>query len=304
MKKLVILVLVLFSISMQGQVWIDTGATWHYKKEGLFPAFDKIEYIGDTIIQGRSCQKLQVSSYQFDYPEWGGGLSSTHISMEFTYASGDTVFYLVDDEFYTLYNFGAQVGDTWELGVDTNELMCGPSFVEVIGTGATEINGELYEWISVMTLPNSSVGFDGKIYKRFGPAGDYQYLFPTPRNCDPDIIVEFFHYTMTCFEDDSFPLYNTSDLDCEYLLHVGVSEIEHQESTVSLFPNPASDLLWIKMQGRYANISHAAISDTRGRLIKTEYQSEIDISDLPQGMYIIRIVFDNETVFTEKFLKN
>src|SRR5688572_27794208 len=90
MKKLPILVLILLSISMQGQIWIDTGATWHYKKDGLFPAFDKIEYIGDTIIQDQSCQKLQVTSYIFAPPETGGDLISTTISMEFTYASGDT----------------------------------------------------------------------------------------------------------------------------------------------------------------------------------------------------------------------
>src|SRR5690606_6041148 len=200
-------------------------------------------------------------------------------------------------------NFGAQIGDTWELGVDTNDLMCGPSFVEVTAIGATEFNGELYEWIGVSSLPNSSVGFDGIIYKSFGPVGSYQYLFPTYRNCEPNTIVEFFNYTLTCFEDDSFPLYNISGLHCEYLLHVGISDIENQERIVSLFPNPASDVLSVKIWGKHASIINVAVTDMQGRLIITDNQPEIDISNLPQGMYLIRIDLDDKAAFTERFVK-
>ena len=55
MKRLTTVMFVILAISAQGQTWIDTGATWHYEWSYLFPAFDKIEYVGDTLIQDKDC---------------------------------------------------------------------------------------------------------------------------------------------------------------------------------------------------------------------------------------------------------
>jgi len=302
MKKLASLLLFLISISVQSQIWIDNGATWHYDWSGTLPGFDKIEYVGDTIIQDKTCQKLLISSYMFTPLESGGELIDSWTSQKYTYLSGDTVFYLVNENFQILYNLGAQIGDIWELGVDTNEYSCGQSYVEVISTGSDEINGQIYEWIEVTTLPNSSVGFEGKIYKRFGVIGGY--LFPTPGNCDPDIIIEFFDYNFMCFEDDSFSLYNVTNKDCDYLLNIGEFEIENPEKIVSIFPNPASDILSVVVLKPNCKITNLIITDMQGRILKNVNQQEINISDLPKGTYLIRIDLNNSSSFVERFIKN
>ncbi|MBW6491335.1 MAG: T9SS type A sorting domain-containing protein [Lentimicrobium sp.] len=300
MKKLASLLIFLIAFSAQGQIWIDNGATWHYDWSGTLPGFDRIEYVGDTIIHDKTCQKLQISSYMFAPIELGGQLIDSWTSHKFTYSNGDTVFYLVNEHFQILYNFGAQVGDTWELGVDTNDYSCGKSYVEVISTGSLEINGEIYEWLQVTTLPNSSVGFEGKIYKRFGVIGDY--LFPTPRNCDPDLIIDFFNYNFMCFEDASFPLYNVTDKDCDYLLNI--SEIENPEEIVSIFPNPASDILSVGILKPNYKITNVIVTDMHGRVLKNVNQHKIDISDLAKGIYFILIDFNNDSRFVKKFIKN
>lgn len=220
---------------------------------------------------------------------------------EFTYVNGDTVFYLVNDAFHILYNFGAQIGDTWELGVDTNEMMCGPSFVEVTNTGSTEINGQMYEWIFVTTSPNSSVGLYGVIYKRFGAISGY--LFPTPRNCDPGSVVEFYMYSLSCFEDDSFQLYNATNTACDYLLHVGIPEIEDTENRVSVFPNPAADYISYSILIPNHKLSNVIITDMQGRLLKNVYLPKVDISDLPKGLYLLHFEFENDRRIVEKFIK-
>ena len=301
MKKLTILLLLLFSITLQGQIWIDTGATWHYDWSGILPAFDKIEYTGDTVIQDKTCQTLQVSSYMFAPLEQGGELLNTYFSKRYTYSNGDTVFYLVNDNFHILYNFGAQVGDSWELGVDTNDFSCGRSFVEVTSIGSTEINGQMHEYIQVTTVPNSSVGFEGKIYKRFGVIGDY--LFPTPRNCNPDIIIDFYMYNFTCFQDDSFPLYNVTDKDCGYMLSVGIPKLDNAQGIVSVYPNPASDVLKLNVLKQNYTLKNVEITDMQGRLLKNINQSEIKISDLPKGLYLLQIEFENGRRIVEKFIK-
>lgn len=301
MKNITTLLIVLFSISVQGQIWIDNGATWHYDWSGTLPGFDRIEYVGDTIIQDKTCQMLQISSYMFTPIELGGELIDSWTSQKYTYSNGDTVFYLINDDFHILYNFGAQVGDSWELGIDTNDFSCGQSYVEVISTGNTEINGQISEWIQVTTLPNSSVGFEGKIYKRFGAIGDY--LFPTPRNCDPDIVIDFFIYNFSCFQDDSFPLYNVTDKDCGYLLHLGVAEIQNTENIVSIFPNPASDIISISVSKPNYKLTNVIVTDMQGRILKNVNQHKIDISDLPEGIYFIHIDFDNDIRIAERFIK-
>ena len=286
---------------MKSPIRVDDGATWHYDFSGALPAFDKIEYVGDTVIQDKTCQTLQVSTYIFTPFEYGCELLASGTSERYTYSNGDTVFYLVNNDFYILYNFGAQVGDSWELGVDTNQFLCGRSFVEVTSIGSTEINGQMHDYIQVTTLPNSSVGFEGKIYKRFGVIGDY--LFPTPRSCDPDLIVEFAMYRFSCFEDNSFPLYNATDMECDYLLHVGIPESEKIKGVVVVYPNPASDFLIIKILKPDYKLKNMEITDMQGRLLKSFNQSEIDISDLSKGLYLLHIEFENGRRTLEKFIK-
>jgi hypothetical protein len=64
MKNLLfILFLTLFSFNAIGQVWIDSGAVWHYDVGlGYAFGFDKHEYSQDTIIESKNCQKITGTS--------------------------------------------------------------------------------------------------------------------------------------------------------------------------------------------------------------------------------------------------
>ncbi len=303
MKKallFIVLAAVTLSVYSQGSVWIDQGATWHYEWSGTLPAYDMIGYVKDTTINGQVCQDLQVSRYMFAPLELGGELLSTDISHRYTYSNGDTVFYLVNGNFHILYNMGAQVGDTWNLGVDTNVYQCGQSIVEVLSTGSSEINGQSYEWINVATLPGSSVGLSGKIYKRFGAVDDY--LFPTESNCD-SAIIEWYDYNFTCFEDNSFALYNTIGKDCDYLMNVGIEEYESPERLLTIYPNPATIVVNVVAVKNGLSIKDIQIKDMQGRLLKQTTQTKIDVSNLPDGIYLLSIEFQNGKRVVERFVK-
>ncbi len=86
--------------------------------------FIRIEYTGDTIINGKDCEKLIPIRYEFGlvFPNDTAVslLDIDTLNSEYTYLNADTVFYFTDNEFHPLYNFGAQPGDTWDLGIDTN----------------------------------------------------------------------------------------------------------------------------------------------------------------------------------------
>lgn len=301
MKNLATLLLLMATLTVSGQAWPEAGATWHFEWSGNLPGFDKIEYVGDTIIQEKDCQHLQITRYMFEPAELGGDLVDTSSFHQYTHTHGDTVFYLVDDTFHVLYNFAALPGETWNLGVDTNELQCGPSSVEVIDTGSTEINGQQMEWILVTTPEGSSVGLEGRIFKRMGAIDDY--LFPTTRNCDPDLIVEPFEYVFTCYEDETFPLYNTTDNDCDYLLHVGTDKIIDIERILKIYPNPTNTTINIQISDPGFKVKSIQVYDSQGCRLMTFSSPMKDISSLPAGLYFLRVEFKNGQLLLEKFVK-
>jgi hypothetical protein len=70
---------------------------------------------------------------------------------------------------------------------------------------------------------------------------------------------------------------------------------------IQLFPNPATDVLYIKVNQRV----HAAIYSIEGKLlIKQQNAASIDISSLARGIYHLRIYGENNVLLkTEKFTK-
>ena len=80
----------------------------------------------------------------------------------FTSVSGDTVFYLNNNQFYVLYNFDASIGDQWIITENPNAEFCNPvSSVQVTDTGSVFINGQIRRTITLETLTTGEVGIDG-----------------------------------------------------------------------------------------------------------------------------------------------
>ena len=79
---------------------------------------------------------------------------------------------------------------------------------------------------------------------------------------------------------------------------------------LSIFPNPASDLMHIKFTGNEAGYTRYHICDLKGRILKSSKISgnittDIDISDLKDGIYILYLfeTGQNSSVQGIKFLK-
>lgn len=301
MKKTLLILFLSISSMAHSQVWISKGATWHYDWSGIgFGGFEKIIYTKDTLINNHLCNELVSINFEFTYNEKNElvSLGSDTLKSYYTYVHGDTVFYLVNDKFDVLYNFGAKPGDTWNLGVDTNGFKCSNSVVKVDSIGNIVINEKSYRWIWLSTLDNSSVGLNGKIIERFGAMGDF--LFPTDRNCDKNIIVDFNLYSFSCFQDDNFPLFNVTGKDCEYLLKVGIPEIKE---TYKLYPIPTKNKLYISEN--INNELFIRIFTTNGKVVYScrTRLNEIDLSSIANGVYFIRIDEKNKKSIVKKIVK-
>jgi hypothetical protein len=309
MRRLILLFLLvnIAFIYTIGQVWVEDDAVWHYDFYVSGSGFYKIELGTDTLIQNKNCRKYHINKYTF-LQQQGGIYEQGPIieyPSEFTHVSGDTVFYYKNDTFYTLFNFGAKVGDQWIINDEPVPFSsCDTlSMVRVLETGEVEINGINRRAIFLQTIEGSPMGFDGWVVENIGPIGGSQYLFPTMRNCDSTIVC-FEQKSFKCFQDSRIGLYNPSEIDCEYLLtHVGIKETKNPRCSV--YPNPTSGVLniFFNETGKY----QMAIIDSKGKAIRSEILTErhetISVDGLQNGIYILRFDSGDGRSILKKIIK-
>ncbi len=71
---------------------------------------------------------------------------------------------------------------------------------------------------------------------------------------------------------------------------------------IQLFPNPVSDVL--KVQGLSSHEFILRITDFSGReLLQSENQEEIDVSQLPSGIYLAKLLVGDERIIIKKFVR-
>lgn len=91
----------------------------------------------------------------------------------------------------------------------------------------------------------------------------------------------------------------------DYTAHINpLSNTENQLNEFSLFPNPASDMLYCKNDGAAGTLQ---VLNSVGALIDVQQIQvndllSINISELPAGVYFIRLLSD-ETIQTKRFIK-
>jgi hypothetical protein len=83
--------------------------------------------------------------------------------------------------------------------------------------------------------------------------------------------------------------------------NVPLSTEDFNDLSVSIYPNPVKELLFIESK---ENISSITIFDIHGKKVKTvNAQSEINLSGLQSGVYFVSITSENGGIWTEKIVK-
>lgn len=297
------LITIEFGTKAQTTPWISQGAIWFYTWYGAGVGGNmKIEYTHDTILFGQTCEILKTTRYM--YGMQGPGLpivllSTQVLGNDYTYSNGDTVFYLNGNHFNILYNFGAQVNDRWNLGVDTTDCLCSRSIVKVDSISSVIINSTSHRVLYTSDSANSSIGITGKIIEHIGALN---YLFPTGRNCNPQIAVDFYMYNFSCFQDNTMSYMLVSPDECENPYHVGITELAIGADKIECIPNPVENIL--KINFLIENSYRICIYNLLGEnIIETKNQNSqsvsIDMGNLTSGIYIA--TFENK--FGEKTSK-
>jgi hypothetical protein len=75
-----------------------------------------------------------------------------------------------------------------------------------------------------------------------------------------------------------------------------------QKSNFSIYPNPTSDMLYIKSD---KNIKFLSLYDLSGKLIfTTTNQQKISLESTRKGIYILQTTFSDKTIISNKIIKN
>lgn len=282
-----IFILILSALSLFSQNFAPIGATWHYQYENLgVSGYIKIQSISDTIIDEYNCKKLNTRSeiYNFINEQF----YSSDLGNDYIYSDSDKVYIYRNGLFYTLYDFSADVGDSWEIpySYDTWEDCDTLGSVQVVAKGDTMISDQNLRYIRLENN-NADQGWFlmGLIIERIGSVESY--FFPE-QNC----LIDYYEGgNFRCYHDDFFNI-ETGNVPCDFI--VGIDKIEIEKQQVQL--TYKSEFIRFKsLNGQ--TISSLVIFDISGQEIKSlrPEQSEyhLFLTDLKCGIYIYKAIVGN-----------
>ena len=272
-----------------GQTSLDSitmeGSEWYYEilnDDGSI-TYQHLECTGDTVMQGKRPKVIVRSNTHYDRD------TVTEISHEYIYEENGFVYWWNNEleEFTTLYNLNANVGDEWEIKIGTESLTMHVDAVENY-----EYEGRTYRMLHVSD-PNDL--FSGDIVCGIGHLTSF---FPERlMNRGKGYRVE----GMRCYWVKGELIFKYGDRDCDEVyeqLHNGVEDSPSAGSgTFVVYPNPAKGVLTIQHSSFSIHHSAFRITNPLGQTllkgnITTETQ-QINIESLPAGMYFI--TFAGET---------
>lgn len=273
----------------QSEPFAQAGAEWHYTFLTDNPAqvvFKTISHISDTLIDEKLCSKMLEQDYQ---------QSAGSIKHHYMYRVNDSVFFFEDGEFRLLYDFGAETGDTIQLGYST--ASGDPLQMIIDSTGTIMVGGEPRKLQYITCGDGLFIEFGKHVIEGIGSTS---FMFPT---------VDMSHDgPLRCYSDDVTPLFlNPFNIgsgwngeDCEQLiLNINEQALNH----INIYPNPSNNL--VKINGLTAEANYRIITEG-GTVIKegrVNTSGIINIQHLKSGLYLLEIQGSDFTV-TRKLFKN
>ncbi|HDY69027.1 MAG TPA: T9SS type A sorting domain-containing protein [Candidatus Scalindua sp.] len=195
----------------------------------------------------------------------------------------------------TIYNFNLEVGDSVLYKIGDSDS----SFISILEIDSIQIDEQYHKRYHFERISRplccylEEVWIEG-IGSVFGP------LSPIYPNL---IDIEFStSHGLTCFYNSELIWQNPNYTECYYQKILGIAD--NDKVFIKTFPNPFRSIITI--QSYFPDEKEIFIVNLLGESIRS-YQiwgeeNTIDLSDMPCGVYFIRIVFDNK-VFNSRIIK-
>ena len=280
LKKLAIFVAMLvISLSVNAQTWYIYG---EYTWSAPHPVgdFHEHHYQGDVVnIGGMEYTTIYVDS-EVNGNYLDGAYRNDDNQVYYCKWNGSSY----DDEFL-LYDYDLEVGDFFHDDDDH------PMQVTEVTT-ITDLNG-----VSRKKITFSFSGLtDVTEFWIEGVGSNRGFMHVGQWEADHDSEGEMYHLLCYHVNDDVIyvnPEYNDCDID----------DVEENtvENNISIYPNPAKDVIKI-LNDNNLNITNVEILDLTGRtVLSTDKSADINISELPEGQYFVKI-YGESTIVRKLFI--
>ena len=280
LKKLAIFVAMLvISLSVNAQTWYIYG---EYTWSAPHPVgdFHEHHYQGDVVnIGGMEYTTIYVDS-EVNGNYLDGAYRNDDNQVYYCKWNGSSY----DDEFL-LYDYDLEVGDFFHDDDDH------PMQVTEVTT-ITDLNG-----VSRKKITFSFSGLtDVTEFWIEGVGSNRGFMHVGQWEADHDSEGEMYH--LLCYHVDNDVIYvNPEYNDCD------LDDIEENtvENSISIYPNPAKDVIKI-LTDNNLNITNVEILDLTGRtVLSTDKSADINISELPEGQYFVKI-YGESTIVRKLFI--
>ena len=287
MMRLLLLFLLCSGLSF-AQNWAPNGAQWHYSYYGFFPGYVDITYTADTIIDGQASKELTKTYHGLG---WDQSITSVTFGYEYTYEANGVVYLRYQNQWDTLYNFNAQVGQSWRMAKQPfTNVATQNSRIKILATGNLIINNETRKYLVADKCDSNNISmgwFNDTLIENIGFLHDY--LLPYDQfdgAVDGNEGGPF-----RCYSDNNFAIYKPNYLEvCDYIM--GTTELEGSAS-FQVYPNPVSNQINIP-ESLIQEYNHYCILSSEGKLIqKGQTTEQIVVANLPAGNYTLLI--ENQT---------
>jgi len=300
MKKFLIISIWIFFNKINAQVvFCPRGAEWHYLFNLAFSSSqfnESVKYIGDSI---DGVDTLKILSHRRFFIECNNIAPAKTLIKQ----NGDTVFFknkLTQNTWQILYNFAALPGDSWNTFILLSDSSIANFSYVVTSVQQVTTNGFNLKTLNV----NANMGVytvSLNISERYGSSGFlFNYRDYDAAWCDAD-----FFAGRLCYQDSSFGIKQFSSMPCDYstAAYAGLEEKKINNS-IKLYPNPAKDFL--NVESNLIGETQIDFIDIYGgevKRVKLEQNNKIDLNNLSQGIYMLFILKNNETLYKTKLIK-
>ena len=255
------------------------GLEWYYEilNENGSITYQHLEYTADTTINHKDVQIIIRTNTLYDKGE------HSEVTREYVYGEDGIIYWWNKDlqDFTVLYDYNAEAGDEWEIKVGTQRITMHVDAVEQY-----EYESQQFRLLQVRDADDL---FSGTIVCGIGHLTSF---FPEKlMTRGKDYRVE----SMRCYwrEGELFFKYGEEDCDAVYkVYHNGLDD--HEDDVFAVYPNPTDGVLFVETRhGTSLPTQTYRITNLMGQILMTGQitaePQQINVSDLPQGMYFISV---------------
>jgi hypothetical protein len=255
------------------------GSEWYYEiqNENGSTTYQHLEYVADTTVNHKDVQIIIRTNTLYDKGE------HQEVTREYLYLEDEVVYWWNKDlqEFTVLYDLGAQQGDSWVIKVGTESIT-----MHVDAVDYYYYDGRLFRllWVS-----DEDDLFSGTIVCGIGHLSSFfpERLMTRDKGYGVNGLRCYWNYGNLVFT------VNRDDCDAIYAeLHNGLEE--PTEIPFAIYPNPTDGILVVETFPETSlTTNEYRITNLMGQTVLTgsltAEPQQINVSNLPKGMYFITI---------------